>query len=49
MAGLARVSERAGGLERALMSEVRRPNSRMPESEALGEELVAIARQARRR
>ena len=48
-AGLARVSERPGGSSGALMSEVRRPTSRMPESEALGEELVAIARQARRR
>ena len=48
-AGLARVAERTGELERRLMSEVRRPNSRVPEGEALGEELIAIARQARRR
>jgi DNA polymerase-3 subunit delta len=48
-AGLARVAERIGELERRLMSEVRRPNSRVPEGEALGEELIAIARQARRR
>jgi DNA polymerase-3 subunit delta len=48
-AGLARVAERTGELERRLMSEVRRPNSRVPESEALGEELIAIARQAGRR
>jgi DNA polymerase-3 subunit delta len=47
--GLARVAERAGALQREIMSEVRRPNSRMPENEALGEELTAIARQARRR
>ena len=43
-AGLARVSERAGELERRLM---RRDSP--PSAEALGEELVAIARQARRR
>lgn len=43
-AGLARVSERTGDLERRLM----RADS-PPPSEALGEELVAIARQARRR
>jgi DNA polymerase-3 subunit delta len=48
-AGLARIAERAGDLERRLMSEVRRPNSRVPDSAALGEELIAIARQARRR
>jgi DNA polymerase III subunit delta len=43
-AGLARVSERTGALERRLM----RADS-PPPAEALGEELVAIARQARRR
>lgn len=43
-AGLARVSERTGALERRLM----RADS-PPATEALGEELVAIARQARRR
>ena len=40
---LARISERAGELERALMF------SPAPEQEALGEELIAIAREARRR
>ena len=43
-AGLARVFERAGMLERRLMR-----RDAPPASEALGEELVAIARQARRR
>lgn len=43
-AGLARVSERTGALERRLM----RADS-PPSADALGEELVAIARQARRR
>lgn len=43
-AGLARVSERAGTLERRLMR-----GDAPPAAEALGEELVAIARQARRR
>jgi len=43
-AGLARVSERAGALERSLMQ-----RDAPPESEALGEELLTIARQARRR
>jgi DNA polymerase III subunit delta len=42
--GLARVSERAGTLERRLMR-----GDSPPAAEALGEELVAIARQARRR
>jgi DNA polymerase-3 subunit delta len=42
--GLARVSERTGALERRLMR-----GDSPPPSEALGEELVAIARQARRR
>lgn len=41
--GLARAAERAGQLERALMF------SPAPEQEALGETLLAIARQARRR
>lgn len=40
---LARVAERAGKLERSLMF------SPAPEQEALGEELLAIAREARRR
>lgn len=43
-AGLARVSERAGMLERRLMR-----GDSPPSAEALGEELIAIARQARRR
>ena len=43
-AGLARVSERTGSLERRLMR-----GDSPPPSEALGEELVAIARQSRRR
>ena len=43
-AGLARVSERAGDLERRLMR-----GDAPPPAEALGEELLAIARQARRR
>lgn len=42
--GLSRVSERAGSLERRLMR-----GDAPPPAEALGEELVAIARQARRR
>ncbi len=42
-AGLTRVADRAGRLERELMF------SAVPKSEALGEELVAIAIQARRR
>ena len=41
---LARVSERAGTLERGLMRK-----DTPPPAEALGEELIAIARQARRR
>ena len=43
-AGLARVSERAGTLEQRLMR-----GDSPPAAEALGEELIAIARQARRR
>lgn len=43
-AGLARVAERAGTLERRLMS-----TAPPPPAEALGEELLAIARAARRR
>jgi DNA polymerase III subunit delta len=43
-AGLARVSERTGALERRLMR-----GDSPPVTEALGEELIAIARQARRR
>jgi DNA polymerase-3 subunit delta len=41
---LARVAERAGALERSLMR-----GDSPPAAEALGEELIAIARQARRR
>ena len=47
--GLATAAERAGRLERDLMRELARPGARMPEQEALGEELLAIARAARRR
>ena len=43
-AGLARVADRIGALERRLMR-----GDSPPPAEALGEELVAIARQARRR
>ena len=43
-AGLARVSERTGTLERRLMR-----GDSPPAADALGEELIAIARQARRR
>lgn len=46
---LARVAERAGTLERELMRPRARPDSRMPEAEALGEQLLAIARAARTR
>lgn len=42
--GLARVAERTGALERRLMR-----GDSPPPAEALGEELIAIARQARRR
>jgi DNA polymerase-3 subunit delta len=42
-AGLARVAERAGMLEREMML------AGVPQEEALGEELIAIARQAARR
>ena len=45
--GLATVAERAGRLERELMRPRARPDSKMPEAEALGEELLAIARKAR--
>lgn len=43
-AGLARIAERSGKLERRLMQ-----GASPPATEALGEELIAIARQARRR
>jgi DNA polymerase-3 subunit delta len=43
-AGLARVMERSGALERQLMR-----SDSPPPAEALGEDLIAIARQARRR
>ena len=42
-AGLARVAERAGELERSMMLRG------IPQLEALGEELAAIARQAARK
>lgn len=45
--GLATVAERAGKLERELLQSRRRPESRVSEPEALGEELFAIARKAR--
>jgi DNA polymerase III subunit delta len=45
--GLATAAERAGRLERELMRPLARPNSGMPDREALGEELFAIARKAR--
>ena len=48
-AGLATIAERAGQLEREVMRPRARPNAALPESEALGEELIAIARAARRR
>jgi DNA polymerase-3 subunit delta len=41
--GLSKVAERAGKLERGLMF------NPAPQQEALGEELLAIAREARRR
>ncbi len=47
--GLATVAERAGRLERDLMREVARAGARTPEKEAVAEELMAIARSARRR
>ena len=45
--GLATAAERAGRLERELMRPLARPNSGVPDREALGEELFAIARKAR--
>jgi DNA polymerase-3 subunit delta len=45
--GLATATERAGRLERELMRPLARPNSGVPDREALGEELLAIARKAR--
>jgi hypothetical protein len=47
--GLATVAARAGKFERELMRPRARPDSFTPPIEALGEELVAIARAARRR
>ena len=44
---LATAAERAGRLERELVRPVRHPGGRMPDGEALGEELLAIARKAR--
>ena len=44
---LATVADRAGRLERELMRPARRSDARVPEGEALGEELLAIARKAR--
>jgi DNA polymerase-3 subunit delta len=46
-ADLATVAERAGRLERELMRQRARPNTSPPEPEALGEELISIARKAR--
>jgi len=46
---LATAAERAGKLERELMRPLARPNSGVPDREALGEELLAIARKARAR
>jgi DNA polymerase III subunit delta len=45
--GLATAAERAGELERELMRPLRHSGARVPDSEALGEELLAIARKAR--
>lgn len=45
--GLATAAERAGKLERELVRPIRHPGGRMPDGEALGEELLAIARKAR--
>ncbi len=45
--GLATAAERAGKLERELMRPRARPDTAMPDREALGEELLAIARKAR--
>ena len=47
--GLARVAQRVGEFERELMRPRARPNSSMPAFEALGEELIAIARAAHSR
>ena len=47
-ADLGIVAERAGKLERELMRPLARTNAGVPEGEALGEELLAIARKARR-
>ena len=47
--GLATVAERAGALERELMRPRMRPDSAPPNQETLGEELLAVARSARRR
>lgn len=47
--GLATVAERAGTLERELMRPRMRPDSAPPNQETLGEELLAVARAARRR
>lgn len=46
---LATVAERAGKLERDLMRPRPRPDAGLPQRDALGEELIAIARKARRR
>ncbi len=47
-AALVRVAERAGQLERDLMRELVREGTKVPESAALGEELIAIGRAAQR-
>jgi DNA polymerase-3 subunit delta len=46
---LATVAERAGRLERDLMRPRARPDAGLPQRDALGEELIAIGRKARRR
>src|SRR5205823_12614663 len=45
--GLATAADRAGKLERELMRPLARANAGAPDREALGEELLAIARKAR--
>lgn len=47
--GLATVAERAGELERELLRPRARPDSALPDSEAIGEALFSIARAARGR
>jgi DNA polymerase III subunit delta len=47
--GLATIAARAGNFERELMRPRARPDSSLPPAEAVGEELFAIGREARRR